>query len=553
MLGILAVPALIAYGPMLWTHAGHLFAKEHFQFFPVFLLAVLFTCRQRFQQEEAPPPESWRIEPVSMGVGLVAIAAAWVIQSPWLTAVSALMVGNSALAYFPSTRQAWRLLVLLIPLPLNLDQLLVQRLQSVSSQLASRTLDVLDVPHLMQGNVLELGGRHLFVEEACSGINSVYLLLAAALYFVVLAKARFIVGIPLVLSTIAWSVLANTARISVIAVAHDSWQTDLASGLAHDVLGVATTGFTLLAIFSTYNLLQFAGKSISDRQIREPSSSSSNLTPTALWNTLTTTRLSLVYEKGQRGLMLAVVRWKLTLLMMVVFVGSFSSKWGLHAWAEWNNTTSAIESSIPRESLEARRRKLQTLQNDQWLRGLRQLKVTQQPLERSNAMLDFDALSWQVEGTGWKGRLIVAGPFHEWRPRGPYFPLDARQTEPAEIQPIPLLNNTEMIVTRTSGADGQRVTAYSAMFRHSGEVVTPRTTVTAHDVVARFQKTEHFDDREQKTLWHVELLTPQATSLNLPGRTEQETEVFGQLLQAILKRWDDPITDSASPNGGISL
>ena len=277
---VVGLPAAAAYGPLLWAHGQRLWAKEHFQFFPVYLAAVLYVVWQSFGSESSPPKGRWRVEPVTLCLGVTSLAVAWVIYSPWLAALSLLLVGNAALAWFPRTRQSWRLLILLIPLPLNLDQRLILRLQAVSSQLASRALDVLDIPHLRQGNVMELPSRRLFVEEACSGINSVYLLLAAVLFYIVLARARWILAVPLVMSTIAWSILANAFRITAIAVADQSWQIDLTAGVPHDLIGIATTLFALLAIFSTNSLLQFCTRSLSDQQIRDPDSSSTTLTPT---------------------------------------------------------------------------------------------------------------------------------------------------------------------------------------------------------------------------------------------------------------------------------
>src|SRR5436853_413288 len=79
---------------------------------------------------------------------------------------------------------AWFFLWLLIPPPLNLDQRLVTRLQTFTARQSSRLLDQLGVLHVMQGNVVVIPHKHLLVEEACSGINSLFSMLACTLFFV---------------------------------------------------------------------------------------------------------------------------------------------------------------------------------------------------------------------------------------------------------------------------------------------------------------------------------------------------------------------------------
>lgn len=537
MLVVTGVAAFLAFAPLIWAHGRQLFAKEHFQFFPVYLLAVLATGWQRWRQEERPPQEYWRIEPVSLGLGLAALAAAWLIQSPWLAACALLLMGNSALAWYPDAQQCWRLLAILIPLPLNLDHQLILRLQSLSSRLASRTLDVLDFPHLLQGNVIQLTTRRLFVEEACSGINSVYLLLAAVLFYVVLARVRMIIAVPLVASAVVWSVVANTIRIVTIAVAEQYWQQNLATGIAHDVLGIATTIIALLAIFSTNSLLQFWGRSISDRQIRETSSSSTNLTPTALWNSLTTSNLPLVYERGRRGLTMRVARWKLTLLLVAAFIACVTSPWSLQAWAQWQGIRSAAV-ALPTSSKTAQKtRKVAALADLSFPADQQSLIVAWEPADQWNG--PQTVAQWTVSGSGWEGRLFVRGPYRDWQP--PQFPSGA-QREALAQQKIPVVKErAQMVVATAFRDDGVKLRSYVAMYRDSGELIPPRTQLTTQDVVERFRSPPA---SETSWLWQVELLVRQRSSLNMQDASRQQARAFGQLLRSVLQQWHAAAADS---------
>ena len=66
---------------------------------------------------------------------------------------------------------AWLLLLLVVPPPLKIDYRLITWLQSFTSDSSSLVLEALGVNHMMQGNLLELPGRLLMVEQACSGIR----------------------------------------------------------------------------------------------------------------------------------------------------------------------------------------------------------------------------------------------------------------------------------------------------------------------------------------------------------------------------------------------
>ncbi|MCR9202891.1 MAG: exosortase, partial [Planctomycetaceae bacterium] len=512
----MGLPAAAAYGPLLWAHGQRLWAKEHFQFIPVYLAAVLYVVWQRFGSESPPPKGRWRVEPVTLCLGLPALAVAWVIHSPWLAALSLVLVGNAVLAWFPQTRQSWRLLILLIPLPLNLDQQLILRLQTVSSQLASRALDVLDVPHLRQGNIMELTSRRLFVEEACSGINSVYLLLAAVMFYLVLARARWVVAVPLVISTIAWSILANALRITAIAVADQKWQIDLTAGVPHDMIGIATTLFALLAIFSTNSLLQFLTGSLSDKQIRDPASSSTTLTPTVLWNTLTTSNLSLVYTHGRRGMSVSVQRWKLAGLLFVSFVACCSSRWGLQAWADWRGPEPQLP--LPADTGSSASDRLAALTAAD-LEDTSQGQYTVTAADVHGIRPDEAAAHsrWNLSTGAWDAQLRISGPF------AVYPTADATvnaQVERVAYRKIPVIGQqANMRETTSVLPDGRRLRAWTVVFRNSGEVISAHAQRTAGDLLNRFRSGTH---TEQQTLYRVELVVEQSSSLSLPQRQAQE-------------------------------
>ncbi|MEZ6033110.1 MAG: archaeosortase/exosortase family protein [Planctomycetaceae bacterium] len=67
--------------------------------------------------------------------------------------------------------------------PLNLDETAVQELQGVTSKIASAFLSMIHVDHLLAGNIIQpLIGGELLVDEACSGVQSLYTLMFIAAF-----------------------------------------------------------------------------------------------------------------------------------------------------------------------------------------------------------------------------------------------------------------------------------------------------------------------------------------------------------------------------------
>src|SRR5205823_3954299 len=77
----------------------------------------------------------------------------------------------------------WLFLWLAVPLPLGLDQNLITSLQPLTARGSSVLLDQLGVFHVRAGNVIEVPGKRLMVEDACSGIHSLFAVLACTSFF----------------------------------------------------------------------------------------------------------------------------------------------------------------------------------------------------------------------------------------------------------------------------------------------------------------------------------------------------------------------------------
>ncbi len=142
-------------------------------------------------------------------------------------------------------------LLLVLRLPLNLDNQLTSGLQSATSVVASYLLDLMGIVHRLAGNVFFLKDGALFVEEACSGVQSIFTLLFCALMLVVWLR-RSPALIPFyIVSAIVWALAMNIVRVTAIAVAQDWYGIDLAHGWKHEVLGYSCLVVAGLLLWSS--------------------------------------------------------------------------------------------------------------------------------------------------------------------------------------------------------------------------------------------------------------------------------------------------------------
>gem|GEM_PF-5803708 len=292
LLGILALVVLLAYLPMMIEHCKVLWRLEQYQYFPFIIAAVGWMAWARWQEATLREDRTltwyqniWHNYLPILGVLLafVTLAVAVYCQWGWFAAVSLNLLtgaGLLVLSKYFHVRNAWgiwALMWLMVPPPIEFGANVVQRMQLVSSNLGSQILDLLGIDHLMAGNtftvptlvstaemVTEYGKdmgtpitKDLFVDEACSGIVSVMSIIAATGIYAVWKDRSLIHSGLLMLASVLWALVMNTVRLVVIAIAESKFQIDLASGAAHEILGLVLFSFTFIASMSTDQFLEF--------------------------------------------------------------------------------------------------------------------------------------------------------------------------------------------------------------------------------------------------------------------------------------------------------
>src|SRR5262249_40581347 len=191
----LSLAAVVAaHVPLLVRHAQQIWLRPHYRFFPFALAGAALLAWLRMRGLKAlTPGKAWLAAP-ALAVSWLLLAAGEALSSSWLGGVAALVM-LAALSYalggVPLCRRLWPaglVLWAVVPPPLELDRDLILSLQSWTTRASSAVLDVFGVFHVMAGNVVEIDGRRLMVEDACSGINSLFSVLACTLFLVLLRR-----------------------------------------------------------------------------------------------------------------------------------------------------------------------------------------------------------------------------------------------------------------------------------------------------------------------------------------------------------------------------
>lgn len=237
--------AVLGFLPLLWNFFIISWKRPAYQFFPMAIFAAGVLAWRALEQLSAfPLPGNQRVTRFLALVTVLMCMLANYLWSPWLGFVTFLFglitatwgIGGKVLlkAFLPVVL----MLIIILPPPWALDEKLTLWLRGLATDLSSMLLDWLRVTHVQDGNTLQLPGRTLFMEEACSGINSFVLCNAFCLFWVLWQRRSLTWLLFAVPATSLFVVLGNIVRITTCAAADYFWHIDLLNGWRHETFGL---------------------------------------------------------------------------------------------------------------------------------------------------------------------------------------------------------------------------------------------------------------------------------------------------------------------------
>lgn len=276
------VPFVVFYFLGLWRQ------QTHYQFFPFAIGAFLWL----FPSRKRPGKEHWGVIPWTLILlDVLCITVGLLRSSPWMFAAGmcCVLLAWCWVSWDEGYHRRLTYLALLplltLRLPANGDMEVIQQLQKVTTSVASQTLERFGYLHVRMGNVLDFPGKRFMVEEACSGVQSLFTILFIAALLICIRRRSLAHGVILLASGVLFAGMMNMIRVITIAVAWDSFQYDLSDGIYHDMLGYAALAIAALLLISADSFLSFLTDAVPD--VSRPDSTGNFRNPlTAIWNLL---------------------------------------------------------------------------------------------------------------------------------------------------------------------------------------------------------------------------------------------------------------------------
>jgi exosortase A len=206
------------------------------------IVSLYFVYERRRQLRVLNPSSNW------VGLGLIIFGIMLLLlgnlATEYFTMRFSLLVVLGGILLFLLGREFFKnllfpliFLIFMIPIPSILMDRITFPMQLFASKVAARTLFLISIPVLREGNVILLANTSLEVAEACSGIRSLISLLALSVVFAYFSQKTTWKKILLVLFTFPIAIVANAARVSGTGVLAHHYGDKVAQGFFHGFSG----------------------------------------------------------------------------------------------------------------------------------------------------------------------------------------------------------------------------------------------------------------------------------------------------------------------------
>ena len=254
---------LIAFWPILRGMYGSWFDEYTYMEHGILVIPaaayMVWVKRQKLRQTPIQP-SAWGLPVLAWGAlqALLGAVAQWVFVSRTAFLVSLIGAIVTLCGWRMVRELAYPLctLVLMIAPPTFVFERLTLDLQLLASRMGEFCLEALGYSVMREGNILELVGIRLSVEEACSGIRSLLsILFMCVLYNYFFVRSNVMRTLILVMA-VPVAILGNAGRIVATGIA-SQYNRELVQGAAHEAFGyvsvvIAGIGCVLVHLVMVY-------------------------------------------------------------------------------------------------------------------------------------------------------------------------------------------------------------------------------------------------------------------------------------------------------------
>ncbi len=238
-------------------------------------LSIYFAYGKLPQLKRAPIEGSWwGVAVLLLGVISVCIGELGglltALRSGYVFALMGLVLLLAGRKVFEILLFPMSFLLLMVPLPQSLVNIIAFPLQLIAAGWAVSSLQTFGIPALLEGNIIHLAHTQLFVAEACSGLRSLMALLTLGVVFAQFFRpGQLIQQMLLIGSTIPIAIVVNAVRVSLTGILAHNFGRDTATGFIHEFQGMITFAMAFVLLLGEARLLAFGASLIRRWHARE--------------------------------------------------------------------------------------------------------------------------------------------------------------------------------------------------------------------------------------------------------------------------------------------
>jgi exosortase len=174
----------------------------------------------------------------------------------FLFALTGVILGCCGPAVLKELAFPLAVLLFMVRIPLFIYSQITFPLQLFASAVAETTLNLIGIPVLREGNILELASQKLNVVEACSGIRSLLSLAFLSLVYGYFFEQRVWLRITLFILTIPIAIASNAARVTITGILTEV-NPAMAEGIYHSLEGWVIFMVALVALVLSHRLIHW--------------------------------------------------------------------------------------------------------------------------------------------------------------------------------------------------------------------------------------------------------------------------------------------------------
>ncbi len=260
--GVVVATLIALYARIFRIWLGDLWNDPNYSHVYIVPIISGFVIWQRRRQLAAIPIlGSWRGVPLILA-GVIALlvgdigSESFLMRSSLIVILAGLVLFHFGSAMLRALAFPLGFFLFMVPMPAIFFYAMTSRLQNIAAETGTWGLDLLGVPVLLDGNVIQLSRLTLGVTEACSGIRSLITLVGLGVAWAHLMLPRLWMQAVLVVSVLPITIVANAGRIMMTGLVGRWFGVEYAEGFFHFFSGWLVFVVAILCLLAVHGILR---------------------------------------------------------------------------------------------------------------------------------------------------------------------------------------------------------------------------------------------------------------------------------------------------------